>query len=453
MSLICDVKGKYKTCQCIDQFDIDVHEIDDADYLKQQQAFLASVAALPLPAKTAAPSSAPQPSFSATPPVCNTGDKFPGGDVGKMRAGFDGFCKGINNDAIQKVFNPTAACSVQLADGVWMELVVSASYLDLQGACTTENMDKLSTSPDKCNYGMTKAVLCKSSSGPEHPLTELVLTMHTGASGQTVYGGGPSAKGGYDTVECVLYQVNTVTSTKAPACPAGSPTNPSPTTAPIAPSPSPAPITPKLTCNGLGSNKYINAQDLDGNIDDFCTQAAAQGVQDSNSGSIARSFNPGTTEDIAISMDWPPGLPGFKPVKDDCKAQLSLISINCDGNDPANPMNWKGGGSIGALFGGVEIKYNIHPTAIRPKLFTVALAHVETSGLKFWLNGSGWSNKDGGDCLKSNFNGCLGSGYDFQYGIGDDDREWTMTGWGGPGQGNCLHNAVITCGGPDISWT
>ncbi|KAI4195436.1 MAG: hypothetical protein LQ350_007200 [Teloschistes chrysophthalmus] len=251
------IAEKYKTCLCIDQFDIDGHDVDSGQ-LKAQQALLASVAALPAPAvtgsawcvwnanqdatpsawcecdnakstfsivtatgdaacpyttppgdtisvvtkngnpsSTAAPSP-PGPTFSSTPPVCNAGDRFASGDVGKMRDGVDAFCKGITDDKIDKAFNPSPVCSVKLSDGVWMELFVSASFLDLNGKCTMDNMAHLSTGEEKCNYGMTNAILC--------------------ANGQTTHAGNPNSSGGYDTVECVLYQVNPVTSTNAPAC-------------------------------------------------------------------------------------------------------------------------------------------------------------------------------------------------------------------------------------------
>ncbi|KAL9124398.1 MAG: hypothetical protein Q9217_006265, partial [Psora testacea] len=207
-----------------------------------------------------------------------------------------------------------------------------------------------------------------------------------------------------------------------------------------------------VECNGLQSLKYISPQDLDQNIDDFCTQAEKQGTQDAGSGSVQRTLNANTPEEISLSTDWPPGLAGFKPTKDACKEYMSSISRKCDGNDPANPMNWKGGGILPVKLGDATIKYNIQPIAKRPRVFTTPLAHVEITGLKFWLNGSGWSNKDNGDCLKNYFNGCLGSGYNFRYGVGDDDREWTMTGWAGPGKGGCCRKAVTTCGGPNIGW-
>ncbi|KAL9584041.1 MAG: hypothetical protein Q9203_004822 [Teloschistes exilis] len=157
---------KYKTCLCIDQFDIDGHDVDSGQ-LKAQQALLASVAALPAPAVTgsawcvwnanpnATPSawcecdnakstfslatatgdaacpyttppgdtisvvtkngnpsstadpSPPGPTFSSTPPVCNAGDRFASGDVGKMRDGVNAFCQGITDDKIDKAFNPS----------------------------------------------------------------------------------------------------------------------------------------------------------------------------------------------------------------------------------------------------------------------------------------------------------------------------------------------------------
>ena len=66
---------------------------------------------------------------------------------------------------------------------------------------------------------------------------------------------------------------------------------------------------PPPQCNGLSSNKYIAEADLAGNIQDYCSQAAAQGKQDPNSGSLGRTFNKGTPEQIDITMTWPPGQP------------------------------------------------------------------------------------------------------------------------------------------------
>ena len=109
-------------------------------------------------------------------------------------------------------------------------------------------------------------------------------------------------------------------------------------------------------------------------------------------------------------------------------------------------MDWKGGGSI--TWEGTT--YTIQPTAQRQPPPKAPGGQCQESGLKFNLWGVGWENTDSGSCLKTNFNGCSGSGYSFNYGNGNDGREWTMNGWLGPGQGNCAHDAIITCGGPSI---
>ncbi|KAL8969280.1 MAG: hypothetical protein Q9197_004421 [Variospora fuerteventurae] len=254
-------QGKYKKCDCINQFDILIHPIDEGQ-LKEQQAFLASVAALPLPTKTqeawcvwnanprATPTAwcecanfsstfavatgsatagarvcpyttapgdtitvkttkggatstsvaptEPQPTFSAGEPFCYRGDA-PAADITTMREGVEKFCKDIKNDLIQTGFSTGPICSVKLAKDIWMELSVAASYIDENGECKQENMDNLETDPDKCQTAMTNAILCN--------------------KGETVNGGGSAtSKGGTDVLECVLYGVQTVTRTDAKGC-------------------------------------------------------------------------------------------------------------------------------------------------------------------------------------------------------------------------------------------
>ncbi|KAF2840123.1 hypothetical protein M501DRAFT_1015201 [Patellaria atrata CBS 101060] len=210
------------------------------------------------------------------------------------------------------------------------------------------------------------------------------------------------------------------------------------------PTASPTP-SPSLTCNGLSNNKYIAQADLAVDILDFCGQAAAQGVQDVDSGSIDRTYHQGTPSEVHVAIDWPSGS-SWTPNQDECISWMNHVSDDCDGNDPNNPMNWKGGGTI--QLG--EVTYRISPVAPRHPFPKAVGGHIECSGLKFWLSGNGWANIDWGKRIFDEFNGCLGSGYDFSYGLGDDGREWTATGWMGPGQGNCVHNAILTAGGPDI---
>lgn len=84
----------------------------------------------------------------------------------------------------------------------------------------------------------------------------------------------------------------------------------------------------------------------------------------------------------------------------------------CDGNDPKNPMNWKAGGTRSVNVGG-KAKYWITPLAQRHSHPTSVKGDIDCSGLTYTLWGAGWSSNDFGKELKSQFNGCLGSGYEF----------------------------------------
>ena len=201
------------------------------------------------------------------------------------------------------------------------------------------------------------------------------------------------------------------------------------------------PTLPPPKCSGLSSKKYIAQGDLASNIQDYCQQAKTQGKQDPNSGSLGRTFNKGTPEEIDITMTWPSGQP-----LPDCGDALNSTMNGCDGNDPNNPMDWKGGGTIVSQ----NTTWSIQPTAPRQPAAKAPGGQCQVSELQFTLWGVGWSSEDYGACLKTNFNGCSGSDYSFNYGLGNDGREWTMTGWLGPGQGNCIHDAIVTCGGPSI---
>ncbi|KAG9238746.1 hypothetical protein BJ875DRAFT_450238 [Amylocarpus encephaloides] len=111
-------------------------------------------------------------------------------------------------------------------------------------------------------------------------------------------------------------------------------------------------------------------------ITKFCSEAARQGVQDSNSGSIARRYNPDTGEEVGLNMDWAPGLP-FSLVESECVAHMSLVMNNCDGNNPQNPMNWKHGGALQVG----PVRYAIHVAAKRYFAGTCSL------GLRQFENG------------------------------------------------------------------
>ena len=127
------------------------------------------------------------------------------------------------------------------------------------------------------------------------------------------------------------------------------------------PAPPPPPANGPLRCNGLASHKYIPAPSLDDKIAGFCSGLQAQGIQDTNSGSYGRVFNAGTREEVELFVDWPPGQKlDFQP----CAATMGEISASCDGNDPTNPRNWKGGGS--KVVGGGNFRINPRVTRSSP---------------------------------------------------------------------------------------
>ncbi|KAG9228643.1 peptidase S8/S53 domain-containing protein [Amylocarpus encephaloides] len=151
---------------------------------------------------------------------------------------------------------------------------------------------------------------------------------------------------GFDTSDPSSPPPSSATSTKP---------NPPTSTAPPAPPPQPS-----LTCVGTDNVNWIGLEVMRNAITKFCSEAAKQGVQDSITASLSRKYNPGTGEEVAISMDWPSGLP-FTLVVSECVAQMSTIMNSCDGNDANNPHNWKHGGNIQVD----QIRYNIAVLAKR----------------------------------------------------------------------------------------
>lgn len=209
-----------------------------------------------------------------------------------------------------------------------------------------------------------------------------------------------------------------------------------------------------LNCFGTGTKTYISQGVLAGNIKDYCSQAAKQGVQDSGSGSLGREFNMNTPEHVFITMTWPSGM-DFKLSEDDCNKYMGdMVMDGCDGNDPENPMNWKHGGKVQVD----KVEYAIQPATPRHQPAPKAPGggcDVQYKFLydDFWIWGWGWANSDGGQRLMDNLNGCTGDGYDFRYGVGDDGRDWTITGSTWVFQKSCIQNAIVGAGGPRLSCT
>ncbi|KAI0013932.1 peptidase S8/S53 domain-containing protein [Xylariaceae sp. FL0662B] len=209
---------------------------------------------------------------------------------------------------------------------------------------------------------------------------------------------------------------------------------------------------PKKECEGLGGRKYISRDGIKDIIEDkFCPDAVKQGTLDPNSGAISRKYNEGTMEGVFVAMEWQPGL-NFKPTSDDCTRDLLGDLIDgCDANDPKDPENYKGGGSIKVG----EVTYRITPARLRQSAdkgrqggcsSTYKLAFNEYS---VW--GSGWATSDFGNALKDQIYDCalLPDTWRFEYGLGDDGREWTAGFRTGVFQRGCVGQAGKEAGAPE----
>lgn len=80
-----------------------------------------------------------------------------------------------------------------------------------------------------------------------------------------------------------------------------------------------------LTCTGTGNNKFMSRDDMNDKLGKFCTEAAAQKVQDKDSGSTARKYNEGTRYEVAVSMDWPSGQDITNNMEANCKQYMTSI--------------------------------------------------------------------------------------------------------------------------------
>lgn len=80
-----------------------------------------------------------------------------------------------------------------------------------------------------------------------------------------------------------------------------------------------------LKCAGTGTNTFMGRDDMKDKLEKFCAEAAAQGVQDKDSGSIMRKYNGGARWEVDISMDWPPGTDIKQDMEAKCKDKMSTI--------------------------------------------------------------------------------------------------------------------------------
>lgn len=84
-----------------------------------------------------------------------------------------------------------------------------------------------------------------------------------------------------------------------------------------------------LQCHGVQTNTFLGRDDLNGKISQFCADAAAQKVQDKDSGGTMRKYNEGSRYDVELRMDWPSGQDISEGMEEKCKQKMTLI-MDCE---------------------------------------------------------------------------------------------------------------------------
>jgi hypothetical protein len=137
------------------------------------------------------------------------------------------------------------------------------------------------------------------------------------------------------------------------------------------------------------------------------------------------------------------------PSEGDCETHLLAITDDCDGNDPNNPANYKGGGLLTV---GIN-KYHIDPEALRQPASDGVKGGCDSSYKalynEYTLWGAGWDSADYGAGLQTQVKGCalLPNTWSFSYGLGSDGREWTAKFRTGVFQKKCTGDAGKTASG------
>lgn len=80
-----------------------------------------------------------------------------------------------------------------------------------------------------------------------------------------------------------------------------------------------------LKCFGIDNTKFMGRDDMNDKLTKFCSEAAKQGVQDKDSGSIMRKYNGDNQWEVNISMDWPPGTDITQNMESKCVEKMTTI--------------------------------------------------------------------------------------------------------------------------------
>ncbi|KAF5024502.1 hypothetical protein F66182_3442 [Fusarium sp. NRRL 66182] len=188
----------------------------------------------------------------------------------------------------------------------------------------------------------------------------------------------------------------------------------------------------KVVCSGLERNLYVERDDVKGIIEnDFCPVVLGQHVSQQHSSPISRIYNQDTPNMVTLSVDFGAGL-SIKQSKEDCIKYLMMVVDGCDFDKETNPANYKGGGTT------KRGRHSIQRISCTYKvLFN-----------EYWVWGHGWASSDSGQYLKKRVEACAPfPPWKFEYGLGDDGREWSANFRSGVGQKRCVSHAIGTAAG------
>ncbi|KPM39889.1 hypothetical protein AK830_g6661 [Neonectria ditissima] len=178
-----------------------------------------------------------------------------------------------------------------------------------------------------------------------------------------------------------------------------------------------------VECNGLGKNIYVERDSVNDLIEnDFCPSTSMQNGLQQRSLSVSRIYNEGTPNMVTLSID-----SQTEQTEQDCVKYLKMAVDDRDIPSKINPANYKGGGSTTVR----GATYRVSPGSIRAGAEKGKQAGCDSTykGLfnDYWVWGHGWGSSDYGESLKNEIEGCspLPGTWRFDYGIGDDGREWS----------------------------
>ena len=103
----------------------------------------------------------------------------------------------------------------------------------------------------------------------------------------------------------------------------------------------------KFTCwQATGRRAYASVDRMNENFKDFCDNELQLG-RDGNGGAIgSTTYHKGTPDEHIFAVHLGPNgsKADLEKIKAECHDSMDRIINGCDGNDPANPMDWKFGG-------------------------------------------------------------------------------------------------------------